>query len=153
MLISAGRFRKCFPVKSGKQRSKSRCYLKGRDIAQNSFKRKELLPRSQQVSTNSSLHCFHSFQSLCSYYLAFSCISDMHTLQYEKDLLCLILSLQKCFKMSHLQALLSQFSVHNHCDKVILILGFILPLLEDEKILLQQVLVDAQLAKLRSIQE
>lgn len=34
--------------------------------------------------------------------------------------------------MSHLQALFSQFSVHNHCNWI-LILGFILILLKEER--------------------
>lgn len=60
MLLSAEIFSKCFSMKSGKQRSKLHCYFKGKGYSRIHSKEKKMSPRSQQVSTDSSLHCFHT---------------------------------------------------------------------------------------------
>jgi len=47
-------------MKAEKQRSRLYYYFKGIRYSRIHSKEKKMSPRSQQVSTNSSLHCFHT---------------------------------------------------------------------------------------------
>lgn len=60
MLLEAEIFIKCFSMKSEKRRSKLHFYFKGKGYSRIHSIEKKMSPRSQQVSTNSILHSFHT---------------------------------------------------------------------------------------------
>lgn len=64
MLLSAGIFRKCFPMKSGKQRSKSHCYFKGKGHSRMHSKEKSCLQDLSKSPPIPACIVFTSLQSL-----------------------------------------------------------------------------------------